>query len=293
MPVNHPMRIDGELLRSLREKQGLDITLLSRQVNLSVAQLRELESVDIAPGERSLFYSDAIKDNAARKVALQLGADPQALTALASTGQPQPDALPRTQVLDDLAQLLEKQKQSQQVAARRTAPRSATVWLGMLLCLTGAAAWYVQKPSPPPEPSPLSEAQPAAPLVTPSVLPTQGSAPVTAPTLVPASLSLQSDALCAKNDVGATLKPSMPSKAGNMVYVVAQADTTVCVQDATGKTTAVGLKAQESRSFYGVAPWTVHFDNPGQVQLFFQGQRLRWPDSEQSTFILREVPGAY
>ena len=85
----------------------------------------------------------------------------------------------------------------------------------------------------------------------------------------------------------------MPSKAGNMVYIMAEADAFVCMQDAKGKKFEVNFKAHESRSFYGSAPWKVQVDKASSVQLFFQGQRLRWPEGEQMSFILQETEGNY
>jgi hypothetical protein len=210
-----------------------------------------------------------------------------------ANGQAQSDASSPMQVLDDLALLLEKQKPSQPMMSRAWVTRSAMVSLGLLLCLMGAWAWYVQKPWPPVERSRLSEAAPAAPSVVKTPDSQEETAPVSAPVAMRASLSLQPDASCPPKSGSVTLKPALPSKAGNMVYIVALADMAVCVQDGAGKTMAVGLKAQESRSFYGAAPWTVQFEKPSQAQLFFQGQRLRWPEGELDTFILHEVPGTY
>lgn len=81
MPIQKTHCIPGELLRNLRETQAVDINVLARQVNLSVRQLQQLESDEMASGERPLFYSDAIKANAAKKVALALGVNLQELTA--------------------------------------------------------------------------------------------------------------------------------------------------------------------------------------------------------------------
>lgn len=58
----------GERLRELREQQGLDVAILARRLSLSAAQLRQLEE-----NKSSLFYSEAIRLAAARKVSEFLG----------------------------------------------------------------------------------------------------------------------------------------------------------------------------------------------------------------------------
>lgn len=285
--------IDGELLRNLREAQAMDITLLSRRVNLSVAQLRQLECAELAQHERSLFYSDAIRAAAARKVALALGADPDQLAAVSST---ESSPVHEMQVLDDLALLLEKQRKSQLASQRWDFLSSRLLWMGLLLSFAGALVWHFQKPLFSHERSLISAMVQVLPVVAAAGLPASESVPLARPESLVVSQEtpeVSPDSLCAQKVSGAALKASVPNKAGNLVHIVAQADTVVCVQDATGKKTAAAIKASESRSFYGAAPWTVHFDKPPQVQLFFQGQRLRWPDGEPLSFTLQEVPGPY
>ena len=74
--TNH---IRGEQLRQLRESQGITVPNLARHVHLSSAQILQLEYGDVLPGKRSMFYSSAIEEIAAIKLAKALGADPQAL----------------------------------------------------------------------------------------------------------------------------------------------------------------------------------------------------------------------
>jgi hypothetical protein len=69
-------RVRAELLREWRLAQQLDVTAVAREANLSVAQIHQLETQGT-----SLFYSPAIKESAARKVALLLGGDPAQVVA--------------------------------------------------------------------------------------------------------------------------------------------------------------------------------------------------------------------
>lgn len=63
---------DPQYLRQLREAAGMDLVVLARAACLSVAQVRQLESND----NDSLFYSDAIKRQAYKRILMILGAEP-------------------------------------------------------------------------------------------------------------------------------------------------------------------------------------------------------------------------
>ena len=84
------------------------------------------------------------------------------------------------------------------------------------------------------------------------------------------------------------LTPASPSKAGDMVYLVAQKPGAICVVDGAGRSTVLALQSNEARSVYGPAPWRVHFEQPEQAQLYFQGVRLRLPDAGITTVALQE-----
>ncbi|MGV0960695.1 MAG: helix-turn-helix domain-containing protein [Limnohabitans sp.] len=308
MALEKTNRISGGLLRDLREAQALDIARLARQVNLSVAQLRQLEADQLAPGERALFYSDTIRANAAKKVAQALGADlNELLTPPPETQASLAHEVPDMQVLDDLAQLLQKQERARQASRSHPFLQSRRLWAAAMLFMAGALLWYFQNPllaqghhlmavlERPPSPTAMPAAELARepiPVALPAVAMTADAAlPAAVVAPEPAAVSLE--ALCASKASGAVLKPSAPNKAGKSVYIVANGDAAVCVQDASGKQFPVSLKAQESRSFYGEAPWTVHLGKASSVQLFFQGQRLRWPEGAQTSFTLQEVQGTY
>ncbi len=134
---------DPQYLRQLREAAGIDHVLLARTACLSVAQVRQLESDD----RDNLFYSDAIKRQAYKRLLMILGAEPPTVEVpqelrdaskvaeahlntldqiVAMSHQP---AINRT-TSDVLASGLEKLKEHQQVMAA-------------LLLLVGAIALFV------------------------------------------------------------------------------------------------------------------------------------------------------
>lgn len=96
-------RVRGELLREWRVSQRCDVTALASSANLSVAQILQLES-----GGNSLFYTPAIKENAARKVANLLGGDPAAVI------RPMDDAavVPGPSVVEELVELSRQRAQA-------------------------------------------------------------------------------------------------------------------------------------------------------------------------------------
>jgi len=285
-------------LRSLREAQGMDLSGLARQVNLSVGQLLQLESGDLSPGKRSLFYTSAIKDKAAIKVIQALGADPQTLWGDQSFPSGSvPEVPPDLKILDDLAVLLKKQAQAREMGAsdRRSFRKWLIVGLGVLW-LVGAVGYYGQFVSSWPiahKPF-MSTAQAASLKLQESAVPVSLAAVESEPTVVAQdTVTVGAQALCDNNAVQTTLSASQPSKSGASVHVVAQADLVMCVRDGSGKSMPVNLKAQESHTFWGKAPWSLRIEKPVPMHMFFQGQKIYWPEGDVSGVILKEVAGDY
>jgi transcriptional regulator with XRE-family HTH domain len=118
-------RVRGELLREWRLANNLETGVLARKAILSKGQILQLES-----GETSLFYSQAIQEKAARKVALLLGGNPD----LVIRADEPIDADAQPTVVDALIQL--KKRQGHAVAsAWRLSP---SLWGALaLLILAG------------------------------------------------------------------------------------------------------------------------------------------------------------
>ena len=290
-------RVRGELLREWRVSQQCDVTALASRANLSVAQILQLES-----GGTTLFYTPAIKENAARKVANLLGGDPSSVIRLMDdtpwAGGPS--------VVEELVELsLQRAKAAQAPSFFSRSPR----WLlGLLLAmglLVAGLAWLQHQvslgsvrsmwqastsflaPTPQPEAAPVVSAKPSSAAVAAAVA---LAAPQTlaAPGALPSEKTASGADLCQNNQTAAVLTPVSPSKAGDMVYLVAQKSGAICVVDGAGRSTVLSLKSSEARSVYGSAPWRVHFEHPEQAQLFFQGVRLRLPDASATTVALQE-----
>ncbi|MEK7346598.1 MAG: helix-turn-helix transcriptional regulator [Pseudomonadota bacterium] len=334
-------RVRGELLREWRFSQKWDVVELARRVNLSIGQIQQLET-----GGTSLFYSTAIRENAAKKVAAMLGADP--LAVIRMDDEPAAPG-PEDKVVDDLIALSRQRAQAarQPSFVVRHASGMATVLL-LMVGVFAAAGWLQQKwqnggaqqfwreaaapaamaPAtgqaqvlPAQAASELNEGalqktvplatastaevlvQPAPTAATAGVTPTPALASATVPTPTSAiafappaaastSVAVASahpNPLCQQVSTGHAITPARPSKAGDMVYIVAQKIGSVCVVDAAGVHTVLSLKPQEARSVYGAAPWRVNFEQPEQAQLYFQGERLRVPGGSVTTVALHEA----
>jgi transcriptional regulator with XRE-family HTH domain len=296
-------RTCGSLLRSLRQASGMEVSELARLVNLSSAQVLQLESNDLEPGQRSLFYTPAIQQKAALKVAKVLGADLNVLNG--APQEPSSKSAPFVQdlqILDDLASLLRKQSQAKEMTAR--ASSFSWKWVVAVfssLWLAGAIGYYGQgvtvwlnaphsaKIDLAPAVSPAAE-PPSEPLIVSAVPQPVASEGV----LDSADITLvNADALCDSKAVPFSLTASQPTKYGHTVHVVAVSDLVICARDGSGKIMSATLKAQESRTFVGKAPWSLHIQNPNSLHMFFQGQKIYWPEGGHRDVVLKEVSGNF
>ena len=290
-------RVRGDLLREWRVSQQCDVNALASRANLSVAQILQLES-----GETTLFYTPAIKEIAARKVANLLGGDPS-LVILPMDDTPWGGG---PSVVDELVELsLQRAKATQAPSGFSRPPRwlfGLSLTMGLLVLGsawlhhqgsldTVKSMWQASSsfwaPALQPETAPVVSAKPSsAPVAAAVAL----AAPETliAPAALPAEKASSGADLCQKNQAATVLTPASPSKAGDMVHLVAQKSGAICVVDGAGRSTVLSLQSSEARSVYGSAPWRVHFEHPEQAQLFFQGVRLRLPDASATTVALQE-----
>lgn len=314
MPNPTSNRVRGELLREWRFSQKWDVFELAKRVNLSIGQIQQLET-----GGTSLFYSAAIRENAARKVATLLGADPNAVIrmdeVLAAPGA-------ESKIVDDMVNLSrQRAKAARQPSVFVRHSSFIATALVSLVGLIAAAGWLQQKwqnggaqqfwreaaaPAATAIATATAKDEASAPLAAsvavaaPPVVVPLAAAPATLPAVAAAAatatavadpllVASASDLLCQQANTGHVITPARPSKAGDMVHVVAQKIGSVCVVDAAGVRTVLSLKPQEGRSVYGAAPWRVHFEQPQQAQLYFQGERLRVPGASVTTLALREA----
>lgn len=110
-------------------------------------------------------------------------------------------------------------------------------------------------------------------------------APVTVPASSPAITSEPSTA-CPAEDAVIRFRPEAPRKAGDMVYLQSKSKQVVCVVDAGGKTQNKVLEPGVGASFYGQPPFKVLTSGLNEVDVFFQGAKVRLTNPAGKTLIL-------
>lgn len=118
--------------------------------------------------------------------------------------------------------------------------------------------------------------QEVAPEPAPTNIPTEPVATAAAPAAVPAIVPATVSAECPTADASAMIyKPDSPKKAGDMVYLQSKTAQTVCVVDATGKTQNKMLEPGVGVSVYGKPPLKVLTGGLNQIDLYYQGAKVR------------------
>lgn len=106
-----------------------------------------------------------------------------------------------------------------------------------------------------------------------SVVAAVAPAPATAPTQAPAAVISTE---CPPVDTAAvSYKPDAPKKAGDMVYLQSKTAQTVCVVDASGKIQNKTLEPGVGSSVYGKPPLKVLTSGVAQVDIYYQGVKVR------------------
>jgi hypothetical protein len=323
--MEEPVRDDAAHLKSLRLAADLDHAQLALMVNLSAAQVRQLEE----DGE-SLFYSPQIKAQSLRRVIRTLENASQEPQTVASIEPPAPRS--SASVIDDIIRLSEKNLKSQVVHSdvRRPGgswPKLLGTW-GLAALLLVLGLWQYNRhnsqalyeewvepitgkvlPAPPtatteevpavvPEviaaaPAPATAGQVAV-VVAPSAKETtakETTSTETAATKNPAAASTASAADCANiTTAPVTVTSVSPNKPGSYVYLVANKTTTVCVDDGKNKRNLVTLTPGAGRSIHGSPPWTIAAADLKSVQVYFQGAKVWVPPEAGSRIYLKELP---
>ena len=319
--MEEPVRDDAAHLKSLRLAADLDHAQLALMVNLSAAQVRQLEE----DGD-SLFYSPQIKAQSLRRVIRTLENASQEPQTVASIEPPAPRS--SASVIDDIIRLSEKNLKSQVVHSdvRRPGgswPKLLGTW-GLAALLLVLGLWQYNRhnsqalyeewvepitgkvlPAPPTAtteevPAVVPEVIAAAPAPTQAVVVAPSAKETTAKETTstetaavknPAAASTASAADCANiTSAPVTVTSVSPNKPGSYVYLVANKTTTVCVDDGKNKRNLVTLTPGAGRSIHGSPPWTIATSEFKSVQVYFQGAKVWVPPEAGSRIYLKELP---
>jgi hypothetical protein len=310
---------DPAYLRELREAAGMDLTVLARTACLSVAQVRELETDD----SDNLFYSDAIKRQAYKRLLMILGAEPPTVEVPEELRDANKVADAHLNTLDQIVAM------SHQPAMNRTASdvlvfavaklKKHKQVLGALVLLLVAVGLFVlngfqavgdavtavpsasvaeQEPVKPAAQAVASSPAMAAPVASapapvasvPVAAVAASATPAVIATASAASEPVSKVAGCAYvSDAMPQLTPFIAQKEGRYVYLVSPTNSEICVVDGNKQATLLQMKAGENRSVYGVSPWQVSSPNLSKFQIFFQGGRVSMPETATRVTLV-EVP---
>ena len=265
----------GNLLKSLREKAGLDIATLARKNMVSPLQVAQLED-----GGESAFYSADIKFAAGKKLLQALGHRlPEQVQTLSEAPIKVPNEVKPTQSLPRNSFAITPQK---------------TFWLLLFLLIAlGLLGLYVDKSKKMADASPANLATPTAtPTVTttaaaPSentstppeapVTPTNAAEPVAPATTPPTHIQ---NSTCNWNAIPVEIQPTSPRKSADYVHMQALNNGVICIKDGEQRVATLELQAGDERSIYGPAPFNVYSANLSQIKLYFQGQLVKLPSEE-------------
>ncbi|MBU3626093.1 helix-turn-helix transcriptional regulator [Polynucleobacter sp. JS-Safj-400b-B2] len=304
--------IRKEVFTRARESLGLSTKDLSGMACLSVRQIEQIEN-----GESSSFYGDQVKFTAAKKVAgllkltpeeaFDFGDFPQSVRATeveeklqegtnasAVEKKPKPEKAKETEqakALDPKPEKVSASTISESALDYRVKSKSSAdpkKKLFLLLAIGAALIFAAVNLQPLFFPEPVKEEvviiQEAAPEPAPAE-PIADARPV--PAVAPEIVSATVPAECPPIDVSViNYKPEAPKKAGDMVYLQSKTEQTVCVVDATGKTQNKALEPGVGVSVFGKPPLKVLTGGLNQVDLYYQGAKVRIGNTTGKTIIL-------
>ena len=311
--------IRKEVFVKAREALGLSVQELSGKACLSVRQIQQIEN-----GELSSFYSPNIKFTAAKKVAQllnlqmeeafdfgdlvsQLPVEEKEVKEVKDT-KPSPAVVeekPKAKASEPVTKIKAEGNTAAKPAEQKTSESSSDKkrWLPILgfVAIAGfaflslrpnlfdtasevskAPAEEVKAEASVPPPEPAAQAS-TEKVVETTPTPAAVVAPVAVTTAPAATECPVSD-----NNI-ASYKTDAPKKSADMVYLVAKNAQVVCVVDAAGNSQTKQLQAGVGTSVYGKAPLKVLTAGLSQVDLYFQGVKVR-PGNASNTILLEPAP---
>lgn len=306
--------IQGQVLKTARENLRLNPVELATKACLSKKHIIELEE-----GGHSSFYSPDHKVRVAKKVSQILGIDENLALVFPGSDLAKQETLhfDAPEVVEDAAPQMTREAPKETKAAKQAEPvpehsvkkdhivslenirpsyseatpteksnGRAIASVALILLVVGGL--YVTKDdiiglvSPAPQSITL--------LVEEQVAIQDDKPQETTVTAAPVSPPLPSEVGCPKADASvASYAVSEPIKSGNFVFVQAKTKQTVCVVDASGKSTLQSIEAGANHTFTGKAPFTVLSAGLGNLNIYFQGRPVRPSNDQAKTIKLEEA----
>lgn len=308
-PVKLP-EIRKEAFIKAREALGLTAKEVSGMSCFSVRQIEQIEN-----GETSSFYGEQNKVTAAKRVAELLKLNPEDAFDFGGTQTAQknstensasdlissPDSAESSDVkkVDSQKELSVEKKVSQPAkvapmkihepigsfgASKTSKKNNPKKKLFILLGVAAALIFSIVNlrplffPEPPKEEVVIVEEVVQAPEPAPKP---EAVEPVAAVAAAPECPAADSAAINYKSDA--------PKKPGDMVYAQSKTAQTICVVDAAGKTQLKTLEPGVGVSIYGKPPLKVLTGGLSQVDLFYQGSKVRLGNTSGKTIVLEPI----
>jgi transcriptional regulator with XRE-family HTH domain len=314
--------IRADVIKKAREAKGISIPQISKDLCFSVKQIEQIES-----GERSHFYSLAIKVSAAKRVAEYLGLPfeevfdfgPDLLEAIQAPDEqiaPEKNTLPESKSTPVIAPATPEPAVVEKIPERlerfdppteekEVKPSKTKYAFFALAAIVVAIVLNIELPAKDKNAEPIvaklptesientanssakKEDAPLSPTAVSSPSPTPVAVVPAVAAVAPSTSSENCPALDANQT---TYRSPSPSKAGNMIYISTKIKQVVCVKDATGKLEKKSLDVNGSHSFFGKAPFVLMTSGLAQADIFFQGYKVRVEDQNAKSITLEEVP---
>lgn len=298
-PVKLP-EIRKEAFIKAREALGLSAKDLSRMVCLSVRQIEQIEN-----GETSSFYGSQVKLTAAKKVAGLLKLTPEEAFDFSSITQPikkvvdieeklqqETKTTPVKKVAEPKSEKVSDNKTSQSAinySAKSKTTSGSKKKIFLLVALGAAVIFSVVNLRPLFFPKPVIEEVVVIKEVVPDPAPAAEPVAEAKPalTVIPEPTPVAVSVECPPADTSPlNYKPDAPKKAGDMVFLQSKTAQTVCVIDATGRTQNKSLEPGVGVSVYGKPPLKVLTGGLNQVDLYYQGAKVRIGNTSNKTINL-------
>jgi transcriptional regulator with XRE-family HTH domain len=284
----HWTDFDGAQLKAAREKAGVDSFAFARKVNLSTAQLLELEE-----GGNSYFYTPSIKFSTGKRLLSSFG------------GKTEYDRLSEEALIQsriesiEVEPILEASSQVKQpelkVAYSKTKKSLLVLSAIVTICIAYAFVTYPSKSNKSQaevqqfSASQVSNAEKSAVTESPPIsaktdLVSAVANTVPTATTPPKKEPIQSECVWSENphNVSAT----RATKDGNYVYLVATKELVACIKDANNIQTTVLLKPSQAHNFTGNAPLKIHSTALNSLNIFYQGSKIQLPNQGITEIVL-------
>ena len=294
-----------------REKLGLSIKDLAGQACLSKHQIEQIEN-----GEMGSFYGAQIKVTAAKKVAKLLGLSEEdafnhgEVVELKKEIAAIPEESKKLVVAETKQNQEPEQKQNIKVAPvkatftfsalgasnpKQPPKKRLFIWFSLISVVVFSVVnlrprFFPEKPE---EiivvkeeviEQPIADAKVSEPVTPPAPAPLMAAAPI--PVQASSDVPANTEACPAADAIVPSYKPSSPRKPADLVYVQAKTKQVVCVVDASGKTQNKTIDPNLGASFYGAPPFKILSSGLAQVDVYFQGAKVRPANLDGKTILL-------